>query len=138
MDGKARIPATFVDGTSNTIVFAEKYSHCANFLTLWGHGSWEHNWMPMFEYGNRQGTVGYKSWAGWGPPGKVGPASKFQITPNPYQTVCDTARAQSSHSVGMNVGLGDGSVRFVSAGVSPLTWWFACTPNGGEVLANDW
>jgi hypothetical protein len=34
--------------------------------------------------------------------------------------------------------LGDGSVRGLSAGISPTTWWFACTPNGGEVLANDW
>jgi type II secretory pathway pseudopilin PulG len=27
-DGQARIPATFQDGTSNTILFAEKYSRC--------------------------------------------------------------------------------------------------------------
>jgi prepilin-type N-terminal cleavage/methylation domain-containing protein/prepilin-type processing-associated H-X9-DG protein len=139
MHGSARIPGTFSpDGTSNTIVFAEKYSHCAGFLTLWGHGNWEHNWMPMFAYGNRQGTVGYQSHAGWGPPGKVGPASKFQVTPDPYQTVCDTAVASTPHGQTMNVALGDGSVRGLSAGISPTTWWFACTPNGGEVLANDW
>ena len=138
MDGRARIPGSFTDGTSNTILFAEKFSYCNTWLTLWGHGPWEHNWMPIFAYGNRAGTVGYTSLAGWGPPGKVGPGSKFQVQPIPYQTVCDTAVANSSHTAGMNVGLGDGSVRFLSAGISPNTWWFACTPNGGEVLGNDW
>src|SRR5207245_30687 len=27
-DGRAKIPTTFLDGTSNTIVFAEKYARC--------------------------------------------------------------------------------------------------------------
>jgi prepilin-type N-terminal cleavage/methylation domain-containing protein len=138
MSSGGRIQSLFTDGTSNTILFAEKYSHCNSWLTLWGHGPWEHNWMPIFAYGNRAGTVGYTSLAGWGPPGKVGPGSKFQVQPTPYQTVCDTAVANSPHSAGMNVGLGDGSVRFLSAAVSPNTWWFACTPNGGEVLGDDW
>jgi prepilin-type N-terminal cleavage/methylation domain-containing protein len=142
MNGGARIPATFVDGTSNTILFAERYSLCAGFASLWGHGNWENNYMAMFVYGNRAGTQGYTSYfnvnGGWGPPGKVGPASKFQIAPNPYQSACDSSVAQSSHSAAMNVGLGDGSVRSLSAAVSPTTWWFACTPNGGEVLGSDW
>jgi hypothetical protein len=38
----------------------------------------------------------------------------------------------------MNVGLGDGSVRFVTQGINPLTGWYAVTPAGGEVLAPDW
>ena len=138
MDGKARVEATFVDGTSNTIMFAEKYSHCANFLTLWGHGAWEHNWMPMFAYGNRAGTLGYRSFAGWGPRGKVGPASKFQCQPNPFALVCDTAVAQSPHTAIMNVALADGSVRPLSCAISATTWWYALTPDGGEILGNDW
>ena len=135
-DGGARIPATFQDGTSNTIVFAEKYARCGGAGALWGHGSWENNWCPNFVYGNRQGTQGYQS--GWIGPGVVGPGSKFQITPNPYQSACVTALAQTAHSSGMNVGLGDGSVRALSAGISGTTWWYACTPSGGEVLGTDW
>ena len=138
MDGGATMARSFGDGTSNTIMFAEKYSHCANFLTLWGHGSWEHNWMPIFAYGNRDGTIGYHTFAGWGPPGKVGPVSKFQCTPNPYASLCDTAVAQSPHPGLMNVGLADGSVRTLNCAISPTTWWYALTPFGGETLGNDW
>jgi prepilin-type N-terminal cleavage/methylation domain-containing protein len=135
-DGAAKIPATFGDGTSNTIVFAEKYSLCGPTGSLWGHGSWENNWIPNFAYGNSQGTVGYQS--GWIGPGKVGPGSKFQIAPNPYQTACDPALAQCNHTAVMQVGLGDGSVRGLSSAISGVTWWYACTPSGGEVLGSDW
>jgi prepilin-type N-terminal cleavage/methylation domain-containing protein len=138
MTGNARIPATFQDGTSNTIMFAERYSRCASFATLWAHGNWENNWMGMFAYGNSQGTQGYTSQYNWGPPGKVGTGSKFQIAPNPYQSACDTARASTSHAAVMNVGLADGSVRGLSSGISGQTWWAACTPSGGEVLGGDW
>ena len=76
MNGGARIPTTFTDGTSNTILFAERYSFCGNFATLWGHGNWENNWTAMFAYGNRAGTQGYTSYynvnGGWGGPGGGG------------------------------------------------------------------
>jgi hypothetical protein len=38
----------------------------------------------------------------------------------------------------MNVALADGSGRSLGAGISGTTWWALCTPNGGEVLGNDW
>jgi prepilin-type processing-associated H-X9-DG protein len=138
MDGGASLARSFGDGTSNTILFSEKYSHCGNWLTLWGHGAWEHNWMPIFAYGNRDGTLGYRTYAGWGPRGKVGPASKFQVRPTPYQFVCDTAVAESPHSGLINVALADGSCRNLSQSISATTWWYALTPFGGETLGNDW
>jgi hypothetical protein len=52
-------------------------------------------------------------------------------------SVC-MCRAVSPHTAGINVGLGDGSVRFVAQGVSPTTWFYATTPAGGEVLGSDW
>jgi hypothetical protein len=36
------------------------------------------------------------------------------------------------------VALADGSVRGLSASVSPATWWAACTPSFGDVLGSDW
>ena len=38
----------------------------------------------------------------------------------------------------MNVGLGDGSVKFVSGAVSPTTWAYACDPRDGQPLGSDW
>jgi len=34
--------------------------------------------------------------------------------------------------------MADGSVRFVSAGVNPTTWYEAITPNSGNPLGSDW
>ena len=117
--GSARIPATFQDGTSNTIAFAEKASKCGSSGSLWAHGGWNSAWVPMF------GSY----WAD-------GPGSMFQVAPTTAQ--CNTYLAQGYHTSGMNVGMGDGSVRSLNAGLSGTTWWAACTPNGGEVLGNDW
>ena len=149
--GVARIPATFSDGTSNTIMFAEKYGRCGNdghgnnLGSLWAHGDWAPPWMAMFNYGSPQPTdVGtpycYSNVLPWGTIqcGTVGPASKFQVTPNPQETNCDPTRASANHTAGMNVGLGDASVRFVTQSISALTWWHACTPDGGEVNGPDW
>ena len=113
-----RIPATFVDGTSNTFLFAEKISRCQGYACFWAHGSWDYNWMPAFM------NV------------EMGPTVGFQVAPTPAQ--CDRFRASSGHTSGMNVSLGDGSVRFVSQGMSPNTFWLACVPNDGLPMPSDW
>ena len=47
-------------------------------------------------------------------------------------------RLASTAHPAIQVGLGDGSVRTLSSGVSPATWAAALTPAGGETLGNDW
>lgn len=118
------IAASFSDGTSNTIGFAEKFANncLANSNgngTLWAHGNWNPWWEPRFN-----------SWAA------RGAASKFQVQPTSAQ--CNSAMPNSPHTAGINVGLMDGSVRFVSAGISPITWSFALTPAAGDILPSDW
>jgi prepilin-type N-terminal cleavage/methylation domain-containing protein len=127
---------SITDGTSNTIFFAEKTTVCinpnyydtaiqgdANYYNIWAYArtAWK-EWNPVFAY---QIT---------------GPASKFQVTPlsNGGSANCDPRLAAAPRSAGILVGLGDGSGRLVSAGVSPNTWWYACTPDQGEVLGSDW
>src|SRR5262249_6705102 len=44
--------------------------------------------------------------------------------------------AGSYHTGGVNVGMIDGSVRFVSNSVTPTTWYALFTINGGEVLGD--
>src|SRR5262249_34946086 len=86
-DGKQRFPATFLDGTSNTIVFAERYQMCNGQPTSWGYDQL-HYWSPVFAYY----SVG-----------------KFQVAPD--QRDCDPALAQALDPSGIHVGMGDGSVR---------------------------
>jgi prepilin-type processing-associated H-X9-DG protein len=110
----ARFPASFTDGTSNTIIFTERHQLCDGTPNAWAYAG-DSDWAPIFE----RATFG-----------------KFQVNPRPGQ--CNPALPQSSHAGGINVGMADGSVRFVNQAISPQTWYFACTPNGGEVLGNDW
>jgi prepilin-type N-terminal cleavage/methylation domain-containing protein len=124
---------TITDGLSNTIFTSEKTTVCinsnyseagdANLYQIWAYGrsAWP-EWNPIFEW-----MI-------------TGPASKFQVMPitsGPGAT-CQEYLAAAPRTAGILTGLGDGSVRLVSSGVSPNTWWSACTPNGGEVLQSDW
>jgi prepilin-type N-terminal cleavage/methylation domain-containing protein len=134
----ASIPRTFVDGTSNTIMFAEVYGSCIgtdgfNYLSIWTFYSFDDT--SQFMRNN----------AAWnGKPSCFTLGCKFQIqpvsTPNPGpgQEACDASRAQTPHTGGILVCLGDASVRAVNSGVSDATWYYACTPRGNETLGNDW
>jgi prepilin-type N-terminal cleavage/methylation domain-containing protein len=112
--GGARIPATFQDGTSNTIVFTERYQLCQDQPCAWGYPGLYY-WSPMFAHYSH---------------------GKFQTRPAARE--CNPALPQSAHRSGIPVCMGDASVRIVADTVSPQTWWYACTPSGGETLGPDW
>jgi prepilin-type N-terminal cleavage/methylation domain-containing protein len=132
-EGSARIPASFPDGTSNTILFAEKYGVCGRYQNSGGNpagsGGTVWNW-----WSTDSAAPAFAAWGG----GSVGPASKFQVQPSPYQTNCNPYLTATAHTGGMQVCLGDASVRTLNPGLSSATWWYACTPAGGETLGSDW
>jgi prepilin-type N-terminal cleavage/methylation domain-containing protein/prepilin-type processing-associated H-X9-DG protein len=127
----ARMPSSFADGTSNTILLTEKYAQCFNSNYPTGGNYWAY----YFTGSNLQPYhPGFAiSWNGY----SIGPASKFQVQPRPFNGACDPTMASSPHPGGIQVALADGSVRFLSSGVTPFTWWYLCTPNGDEVLPPD-
>jgi prepilin-type processing-associated H-X9-DG protein len=45
--------------------------------------------------------------------------------------------ASSYHPGGVNVGMLDGSVKFIKDTINPLTWWALATKAGGEVISAD-
>ena len=45
--------------------------------------------------------------------------------------------ATSFHPGGVNVRMGDGSVKFVKDSVNMQTWWSLGTRDGGEVISSD-
>ena len=135
VQGASQIPTSFPDGTSNVILYTERYGTCGSsgqvdasstFSNLWGDSTGA--WRPVFCINNIGQT-----------PVKPGypPCSLFQLQPN-WITGCDSSRAQSPHPGGIHVCLGDGSVRFVSGTISPETWAQACDPRDGNPLGSDW
>ena len=150
--GFARLPATFQDGTTNTIIYTEKYGQCNNFGNLWNHpwgdttnGVWRPSVFDNVNGGPPSGPP-QPGFVGIGCPSCVNVAgqsengvSMFQVKPTPFLTpICDYTRASTGHTGGIMVCMGDASTRLVSEGVSPTTWWYAATPAGGEILGADW
>lgn len=134
-EGGAILPGTFADGTSNTIMFGERYASYGTSYSgggpctlLWGNS--EKRWSPVM---CRSTTSGYV------------PCAMFQANVDyknatgPDQSTATLAPGgQALHELNMLVGLGDGSVRNVSSTLSPTTWQAACDPRDGVPLGNDW
>jgi hypothetical protein len=59
-----------------------------------------------------------------------------QMAPTPNN--CYPMLLQSPYAGGILVGLGDGSVRSVSSGVSQYSWNLALNPSDGQVFDNSW
>jgi prepilin-type N-terminal cleavage/methylation domain-containing protein/prepilin-type processing-associated H-X9-DG protein len=140
--GAAKIQASFPDGTSNTILFAERYAVCNSVaLGLQRACLWDW-WMPASSSTGAYlfGGSGHDYFPYFALPtingSPIGPASLFQVQPPAGN--CDPSRASTPHPGGIQVCLADGSVRTLTAGMSGTTWWAACTPAGGEVLGTDW
>jgi prepilin-type N-terminal cleavage/methylation domain-containing protein len=131
------------DGTSHTILFAEKYPRCSSTsMALDGGNMWAYcasgviDLPPPMEPPFKPFSSGFAIAGYFGNPNAIGPASIFQVQPTPGK--CDPTRASTAHSAGMLVCLADGSVRTLSRGMSGATWWAAVTPSGGEALGSDW
>jgi prepilin-type N-terminal cleavage/methylation domain-containing protein len=125
----ARIPATFVDGTSNTIIFAEKYAVCGNSGTNVATFYWGESGGAC----NRQGGQGGNGSI----PGIYTITATPQVRPAPFVN-CNPCQVQASTAGGQLVGLGDGSCRTISPSVSVQTWQYALMPSDGQVLGSDW
>jgi prepilin-type N-terminal cleavage/methylation domain-containing protein len=143
-DAKANF-GTITDGTSNTVMFAEKLSRCNGTGnpggTWWMRGVFRigpTSGVPADSYpGDRLSAV---FGGGRGRDGVVftyGINSKFQVAPRlPLSTSaqggrCDRRLASTQHAV-MQVALADGSVRSLSESTTGTIWFAMLTPAGGE------
>jgi type II secretory pathway pseudopilin PulG len=129
-EGAKQMPKDYTDGTSNVIFFAEVYGTCG-----WS-GSLSFMYGSLWADSNSVWRGGFcTNTSNKNPSGAGYPACyKFQVAPR-WDTECDPSRAQSPHQGGIQVGLGDGSVRFISGSVSNQTWARLCDPQDGNVLA---
>lgn len=125
---------SFTDGTSNTLMFAERYMSMKNADATSNNDYWYYN---IWAYGEEY-------WYEWNPVFAAyitGPASKFQVKPsegNDAATV-NPLLAHACRSAGILVGMTDGSTTMLASEMEPNVWWSVCTPMGGEVAnANDY
>jgi hypothetical protein len=137
--------ADILDGTSNTILYAEKYARCSNTTmapmfqdggTAWAYCTtflfpWQPPPMNLPAKGFQPGFA-IPALAVLGAPNAIGPGSKFQV--RPVVSDCDPTRTSTSHA-GLMVGLADGSVRTLNPSMSGDVWWAAITPAGREALS---
>src|SRR5947207_32748 len=122
--GAATIPASFADGTSTTILFAEKYAVCVsaspNYAfrggSLWAWPNADATFSPTFASFNS------------------GAASLFQTQPARdmihNESMCDASRASTAHPGGIQVAMADGSVRILAPTTRPAVGSALCTPTG--------
>jgi prepilin-type N-terminal cleavage/methylation domain-containing protein len=157
-DNKSTLQASIPDGTSNTIMFAEKYARCDSVAAP--GGNW---WMRGIFHptGNVQpGSENYSSDPDSFPGDRLsavfgggvgrdstrwlqGAFSMFQVQPKlPFVASaqggqCDRRLASTSHQ-SMQAGMADGSVRGISGSINKDTWWKAVTADQGDVMGTDW
>jgi prepilin-type N-terminal cleavage/methylation domain-containing protein len=147
------ITQSMPDGSSNTVMFGERYRQCApssggHTEPIWATNPWSGS--PADPW--RIGAFGYTTWqvgntgvSGTG--GNLngyypdftsrgqGPGGNIAFQSLPAAANCNWYALQTPHST-MQVGLGDGSVRGVSTSVNLQTWIYACHPSDGQPVGN--
>jgi hypothetical protein len=123
----ASIPRTFLDGTSHTILFMEKYAVCSHGRHTWANDSY-------FTGGN---TIHGGSGSGYNSQRTPLQQHLFtpQLLPPPESASCN--HPQTFSAAGICVGLADGSSRLVSGSVAIITWRLALLPDDGQVIPAD-
>jgi len=120
----SNLKSSFQDGTSNTIAFTERFSQANNTARVWG---------------NATAAVAYSAAVGTANPSTLFlPTTTSGFQQKVAVTAAFPTAPQGCSSGVLQVGLCDGSVRSLSAGVAPGTFYNACTPAGGEVLGSNW
>jgi hypothetical protein len=121
---------------ANTIVWVEKLGRC-NGISGGDSGATE--WANTTLYSTALQAVGVMN--GTNPPNaafQVGALQcPFRVGANPIQ--CLTyGNASSGHTAALQAGLGDGSVRTITQGMSQYTYNLALIPNDGLPMPSDW
>jgi prepilin-type N-terminal cleavage/methylation domain-containing protein len=140
----ARIPASFPDGLSNTIFWTDMIAQCVGNTIEWdstGIGRGPLVW-GMGAYSNAQIQIPYTGTLPYFMPGPVNMSTcavNGQSSNGDYGPPGSFGKVPSSgHTGAVMVGLGDGSVRSITSGMSNTTFAMALIPYDGNPLSSDW
>jgi prepilin-type N-terminal cleavage/methylation domain-containing protein len=132
---RPKIPLTFTDGTSNTIVVVERYGICGQRgeVRTWGNQA---GYTPNAEVAYLvDPTIDSPK-----TPGAAWVAARvtavFQSRVTPQQCLASRFNSATPHGA-MVVLMGDGATRNVNPLVSLATWRAAITPSGEDVVGGD-
>lgn len=144
------LTTSFPDGTSNTLMVAERYVMCGGVRTSYntaspGPRATIADGGAIFNGSSRLQQVHPITDPRTGITLPSQPGATFQVRPYPNLERrwppapgdCDGNLPHTPHTSGMLVGLCDGSTRTVHPGIRPEVFWALITPAGGEVLG-DW
>jgi prepilin-type N-terminal cleavage/methylation domain-containing protein/prepilin-type processing-associated H-X9-DG protein len=121
----SRFPTSLADGTSNTALYSEKLRKTTGYSGYaYNDGFWP-DWGGMI-YTDENSRI-------------KGPATVFQsnLVLSGDRALYDSRLAGTPHTGGINVAMGDGSVRTVGNGVSGASWWAAWSPASGDIIGSD-
>jgi type II secretory pathway pseudopilin PulG len=136
----ASIARTIPDGTSNTLMFVERYQIC--------NGEW-HYWGTFLNSNNPDPSPAKAPW--WRTPGiaitgqpnnpQTATSIPFQVGPKMTgaindRTVCNWVTPNSPHS-SMVVALADASVKTLAASMTLQNFQRLCRPDDGEVVSEN-
>jgi prepilin-type N-terminal cleavage/methylation domain-containing protein len=146
------------DGTSNTVLVAEGYASCSSSVRSGDknqntRSTSRYSYWPGYWYNYSYTSSTIYNWKGSYYVNLYGPTMESTYSANYYTPKfdpifgktpearpalgqCDGSMPQGFSAGGTQVALGDGSVRLISPGMDPKTWYGSTTPTGGEVLAN--
>jgi len=146
------ITAAMPNGTTNTIVYVERYTSCHRapytnrpYQTYWAYiqpmpsdemACAGFNWPSAAELASTRWNGSYTG----GVPGTNTLHATLTFQVQPTLDDCINLVPQTAHTGAMQVGLGDASVRSVAGTINITTWRIACNdpPLVGQVLGPDW
>jgi hypothetical protein len=137
--GGSVFPTTLSDGTSNTIIWTDVLGQCGSFPYAGNTYQVQRWWYFVGDpYGNYE-TLGDAD-VQYNGPTSYTPQPQAGVSAGQCQTggVTIATNATSGHTAVIQAGLGDGSVRPISQGISGLAWILALVPNDGAAMPSDW
>jgi len=135
LQGKLKMPLGFMDGTTSTVLVAERYGTCSSSGdvddgdtrgSLWSDAN--KRWRPSVCVNNTDQEPDQQGFT---------QCAMFQSAPH-WLKECDPSRAQSPHRGIMPVTLADASVRSLNGSMDEQVWAAICHPSDGGPGGTNW
>jgi prepilin-type N-terminal cleavage/methylation domain-containing protein/prepilin-type processing-associated H-X9-DG protein len=132
------IAVTLDQGGTPGLQAAQTFLQTCNSIpgtqTLYASSGW---WCGFSWNGSAYDSLNFNSYNHWNTPNKWTCMAANNVLPTLGGDYHDAIPPDSNHPGGVNVGLCDGSVRFIKDSIAVQTWWALGTRNMGEIISAD-